>query len=176
MRPEKTAMVDELRGRMRDAAFLILADYRGLDVGALTALRNQLRAVEAELHVVPNRLLRVAAREVGQHGLEPALKSPSALVSGRGDLARVAKVLRDFIKDKNMPVVKLGALQGALLTADQVAQIADLPSREQLYGMLVGTLAAPMSGLVRALNQKLASIVYVLKAVQEKKEKEQPRA
>ena len=57
-----------------------------------------------------------------------------------------------------------------------MAQIADLPSREQLYGMLVGTLAAPMSGLVRALNQKLASIVYVLKAVQEKKEQEQPRA
>ena len=176
MRPEKNAMVAELRGRMKDAAFLILTDYRGLDVSAMTALRNQLHAVQAELHVVQNRMLRVVARELGQTGLEPALKGPSAMVSGRGEVASAAKVLRDFIKDKTLPVIKLGALQGVTLTADQVAEIADLPSRLQLYGMLVGTLAAPMTGLVRVLNQKVASIVYVLKAVQEQKEKEQPQA
>jgi len=169
MRPEKTAIVDELRGRLQDAAFLILADYRGLDVGALAALRNQLHGVQAELHVVPNRLLRVAARAAGRAGLEPALRSPSALVSGRGDVARAAKVLRDFTKERSLPVVKLGALPGVTLTRAQVEQIAELPPREQLYGQLVGTLAAPLGGLVRVLHQKLASVVYVLKAVQEKK-------
>ncbi|MCX6997125.1 MAG: 50S ribosomal protein L10 [Kiritimatiellaeota bacterium] len=176
MRPEKIAMVAELRSQVQAASFLILTDYRGLDVSAMTALRHQLHAAQAEFHVVQNRLLRVVARELGQPGLEPALKGPSAMVSGRGDMARAAKVLRDFSRDKNLPVVKLGVVQGAVLTPAEVAQIADLPPRAQLYGLLVGTLAAPMSGLVRALNQKLASIVYVLKAFQERKTKEQPQA
>jgi large subunit ribosomal protein L10 len=93
------------------------------------------------------------------------------MISGSGDVALAAKVLRDFIKEKEKPVVKIGALQGAILSAVDVRSLADLPSREQLYGMLVGTLAAPMQRLVGTLNQKLASVVYVLKAYQEQKEK-----
>ncbi|TAN38927.1 MAG: 50S ribosomal protein L10 [Verrucomicrobia bacterium] len=171
MRLEKQSIVNELRGKMQDATFLILTDYKGLNVAAMNELRGKLRDAQAEFHVVQNSLVRLVAKDLGQAGLEPGLTGPSAMISGRGDVARAAKVLRDFIKDKEKPTIKIGALQGAILSAQDVAMLADLPSREQLYGQLVGTLAAPMQRLVGALNQKLASVVYVLKAYQEQKEK-----
>ena len=171
MRLEKQSIVNELRKQMKDAAFLILTDYKGLDVTAMGTLRSRLRNAQAEFHVVQNSLVRLVAKELGQTGLEPALLGPSAMISGRGDVARAAKVLRDFIKEKEKPVIKIGTLQGAILSAQDVVRLAELPSREQLYGQLAGTLAAPMQRLVGALNQKLASVVYVLKAYQEQKEK-----
>jgi len=156
---------------MQGAQFLILADYKGLDVASMSDLRNRLRGAQAQIHVVQNSLVRLVAKDLGQAGLEPGLTGPSAMISGSGDVALAAKVLRDFIKEKEKPVIKIGALQGAILSAQDVKTLADLPSREQLYGMLVGTLAAPMQRLVGTLNQKVASVVYVLKAYQEKQEK-----
>ena len=156
---------------MQGAQFLIVTDYKGLDVAGMSQLRSKLRGVQAEFHVVQNSLVRLVAKDLGQAGLEPGLTGPSAMISGSGEVALAAKVLRDFIKEKEKPTVKIGALQGAILSAQDVGAIADLPSREQLYGMLVGTLAAPMQRLVGTLNQKLASVVYVLKAYQEQKEK-----
>jgi len=171
MRLEKQSIINDLRTRMQKAQFVILADYKGLDVAAMNDLRGRLRGAAAEFHVVQNSLVRLVAKDLGQSGLEPGLTGPSAMISGSGDVALAAKVLRDFIKEKEKPVVKIGALQGAILSAVDVRSLADLPSREQLYGMLVGTLAAPMQKLVGTLNQKLASVVYVLKAYQEQKEK-----
>jgi len=171
MRLEKQSIVNDLRARMKAAQFVILTDYKGLNVAAMNDLRGRLHAAAAEFHVVQNSLVRLVAKDLGQAGLEPGLTGPSAMISGSGDVARVAKVLRDFIKEKEKPAIKIGALQGAILSAKDVGVLADLPSREQLYGQLVGTLAAPMQRLVGVLNQKLASVVYVLKAYQEQKEK-----
>jgi len=171
MRLEKQSILNELRARMKGAQFLIVTDYKGLDVAGMSQLRSKLRGVQAEFHVVQNSLVRLVAKDLGQAGLEPGLTGPSAMISGSGDVAQAAKVLRDFIKEKEKPVIKIGALQGAILSAQDVKTLADLPSREQLYGMLVGTLAAPMQRLVGTLNQKVASVVYVLKAYQEKQEK-----
>ncbi len=171
MRLEKQSIINELRARMQGAQFLIVTDYKGLDVAGMSQLRSKLRGVQAEFHVVQNSLVRLVAKDLGQAGLEPGLTGPSAMISGSGDVAQAAKVLRDFIKEKEKPTIKIGALQGAILSAKDVGMLADLPSREQLYGQLVGTLAAPMQQLVGVLNQKLASVVYVLKAYQEQKEK-----
>ena len=171
MRLEKQSIVRDLRAKMQAAQFVILTDYKGLNVAAMNELRSRLRGVHAEFHVVQNSLVRLVAKDLGQAGLEPGLTGPSAMISGSGDVAHAAKVLRDFIKEKDKPAIKIGALQGAILSAKDVSTLADLPSREQLYGQLVGTLAAPMQRLVGVLNQKLASVVYVLKAYQEQKEK-----
>jgi large subunit ribosomal protein L10 len=171
MRLEKQSIVRDLRARMQGAQFVILTDYKGLNVAAMSDLRGRLRGAQAEFHVVQNSLVRLVAKDLGQTGLEPGLTGPSAMISGSGDVAQAAKVLRDFIKEKEKPTIKIGALQGAILSAKDVSTLADLPSREQLYGQLVGTLAAPMQQLVGVLNQKLASVVYVLKAYQEQKEK-----
>lgn len=171
MRPEKVTIVEELRGRLKDAQYVILADYRGMSVARTENLRRQLRGVGAEAHVVPNRLFRIAGKDVTPAGFEAALKGPSLMVYGKGDVSQAAKVLRTFAKENEMPVVKLGALQGALLSKADVDAIALLPPREALLAQLVGLLAAPMQRLVGVLQAKTASILYVLKAIQEKKEK-----
>lgn len=169
MRPEKIVIVEELRHKIKDSAFLILTDYRGMSVARTESLRRQLRGVGAEAQVVPNRLFRRAGQDLMPSGLDDALKGPSLLVCGQGDVTQTAKVLKTFIKENEMPVIKQGAMRGALLSRADVEALAALPAREVLLAMLLGTLAAPMTSLVGVLQQKVASIVYVLKAIEEKK-------
>lgn len=171
MRPEKKSIVDELRGKVSDATFVILADYRGLSVAKTEELRRRLGGVSAQFQVIQNRLFRLVAKELSYKGFDEGIKGPSAMVYGKGDVVQAAKVLRDFIKENELPVIKLGSLDGAVLSAADVTELAGLPSKTELHAMLVRTLAAPMTQLVGVMQQKVASIVYVLKAVEEKKGK-----
>ena len=173
MRPEKQAIFDELKTKLADSVFVILTDYKGLSVAKTEDLRRRLRGAKASFQVVQNRLFKQVAKTVSYEGFEPALKGPSAMVFGGGDVVQAAKILRDFIKENSLPVVKIGALEGTILSAADVDKLASLPSRETLLAQAVGTIAAPLTRLVGVLQQKVASVVYVLKAVQEKKEKAQ---
>jgi large subunit ribosomal protein L10 len=172
MRPEKASIYAEIRRKVSESPFVILADYRGLNVLKMQDLRRRLRGANANIQVVKNRMFRHVAGELGVRVEDPTLSGPSAMVYGKGDVVSVAKVLKDFIKENDKPKIKAGAMQGTLLTAQDVQSLAALPSRETLLSMVVGTIAAPMSGLVGVLNQKVASLLYVLQAVKEKKEKE----
>lgn len=171
MRSEKTSIIEELRNKVKDSSFLIVADYQGLNVGKTEELKRRLRGVKAQFQVIQNRMFKRVASELKQPGLEKGIAGPSAMVYGKGDVVQAAKVLKDFIKENNLPAIKIGSLQGAVLSADDVQQLANLPSREVLLATLVGTIAAPLTQLVGVLQQKVASVVYVLKAIQEKKEK-----
>ena len=170
MRPEKEAIVREIKEHLSGATFAILTDFTRMDMMKTAALRKKLRETEARFQVVPNRLFRVVAKELNYTGIEAGLVGPTAIVYGAGDVAATAKTLREFIKGNNkIPVVKLGYMDGSALTAAQVDVLATLPPKKVLQGMLVGTIAAPMSNLVGVMSQKLASLVYVLKAAAEKK-------
>jgi len=170
MRPEKEAIVSEIRGRISDAVFVILADYRGLTVAKTEELKNRLRGVDAHFQVVQNRMFDRVARELEYTGLEEGTKGPSAMVFGNGDVVQAAKILKDFVKENDLPVVKVGTLEGVILSNADIEHLAMLPSREQLLAQVVGTIAAPLTQIVGVLQQKVASIVYVLKAAQQKKE------
>jgi len=171
MRPEKTAIVEEIRSKITDAVFVILADYRGLTVAKTEELKGKLRGVDAHFQVVQNRMFQRVARELDYTALggEKA-KGPSAMVFGNGDVVQAAKILKDFIKENELPVIKVGTLEGVILSQEDIEHLATLPSRDQLLAQVVGTIAAPLSQLVGVFQQKVASVVYVLKAVQEKKE------
>jgi large subunit ribosomal protein L10 len=170
MRPEKEAIVREIKEQLSGATFAILTDFTTMDTTKTAALRKKLRETDARYQVVPNRLFRVVAKELNYTGIEAGLKGPTAIVYGAGDVAATAKALREFIKGNNkIPVVKLGHLDGAVLSAAEVDVLATLPSKKVMQGMLVGTIAAPMSNLVGVMSQKLASLVYVLKAAADKK-------
>ena len=170
MRPEKQAIAREIQEQLAGATFAILTDFTRMDTAKTAALRKKLRETDARFQVVPNRLFRAVAKDLGYVGIEAGLKGPTALVYGAGDVAATAKALREFIKGNNkIPVVKLGHLDGATLSAADVEVLATLPSKKTMQGMLVGTIAAPMSNLVGVMSQKLASLVYVLKAVADKK-------
>ena len=170
MRPEKQAIAREIKEQLSGATFAILTDFTSMDTAKTAALRKKLRETDARFQVVPNRLFRAVAKDLGYVGIEAGLKGPTALVFGAGDVAATAKTLREFIKGNNkIPVVKLGHMDGPTLTAADVEVLATLPSKKTMQGMLVGTIAAPMSNLVGVMSQKLASLVYVLKAAAEKK-------
>lgn len=169
MRPEKEAIVREIREQLSDAAFVILADFTQMNTVKTAELRGALRESEARFQVVPNRLFRVAAKEAGYEGLEAGLTGPTAMIFGAGDVAAASKAVRDFAKANKVPVIKIGQMEGAALTAADIEVLATLPSKKVMQGMLVGTIAAPMSNLVGVMSQKLASLVYVLKAAADKK-------
>lgn len=169
-RPEKTSITGELKGHIEGSVFVILTDFAGMKVEHSAQLRNELHPHKTEFHVVKNRLFEKAVESTELAGLCDHLSGPTAMITGSGDVVTVAKILKKFSKENDLPTVKMGALRGVILSAADVATLADLPSREELLGQFVGTLAAPMTQTVGVLNQKLSSLLYVLKAVQDKKE------
>ncbi len=173
MRSEKKSIADEYRRMVEGADYLILADYRGLDVPGVNELRRRLGKQNAGVHVIKNRLFRIAADGSSFEGLRGFLEGPSALIVGRGDVVETAKLLKEFIKEHELPRIKAGVIGGRIIEGKQFERLANLPSRQQLLGQLVGTIAAPMTQLVGLLSRKAASIVYVLQAVKEQKEKKQ---
>lgn len=170
MRPEKESIANELKERLADSEYLFLTDYKGLSVDKTQELRKRLHETSARIMVVRNRIMSHVSAEHGLEGLKPGLSGPTAMVYGSGDVVGTAKVLKEFVKENEMPVVKLGALDGQILTAGEINDLANLPSREELLAKVVGTLAAPLSQMVGVLNQKVASLVHVLNAVKVKKE------
>lgn len=169
MRPEKEAMLTEIRDRVEDSVFVILTDYGSMDVETTQELRGKLREVDAEFHVVKNRLFKHLAEDVGGESLKEGLTGRSAMVTGKGEVTDVARVLRDFIKDKEVPTLKMGAMEGAFLSEADLKALATMPSKDEMRAKLLGTLVAPMQQTVGVLNQKVLSLLYVLKAAEAKK-------
>jgi large subunit ribosomal protein L10 len=164
-RPEKVAVVDEVRARLSSANAALLTEYRGLGVGELARLRRSLREAGGEYKIYKNTLVRFAVRDLGLEGLETLLVGPTAIAFVETDAASVAKALRDFARTNPNLVVKGGLLGAKVLSAADAGALAELPSREQLLAQLAGAIAAPMqtfAGLLQALPRNFA---YGLKAL-----------
>lgn len=167
-RADKVAIVAEIAGKLRDSQAVFVSEYRGLSVGQLASVRNNLRQSDAEHVVYKNTLARLAVREVGLEGLEEFLTGPTALTFVKGDVAGAAKSLRDSSKTLPALVVKGGVLGESTLSQSDVAALADLPSREELLAQFAGALQAPLvktAGLLQALPRNFA---YGLSALIEK--------
>ena len=163
-RPEKVAVVDEVKGRFEAADAAILTEYRGLTVKDLAGLRRSLRDSGGDYKIYKNTLVRFAAADLGLE-LEEMLTGPTAIAFVDGDAVGVAKALRDFARTNPNLVVKGGLLGDKLLSAKDAGALADIPPREVLLARLAGGLAAPMqqfAGLLQALPRNLA---YGLKAL-----------
>jgi large subunit ribosomal protein L10 len=158
-RPEKVAVVEEVREHLGSSSAAILTEYRGLKVGDLATLRRQLRTAGADYKIFKNTLVRRATADSDQEALNEYLKGPTAIVFVRDDVGAVAKVLRDFGRVHPQLIVKGGLLGTQLLDATRASALADLPSREALLAQLAGAIAAPMrqfAGLLQALPRSLA--------------------
>jgi len=164
-RPEKVAVVDEVREHLREADAAILTEYRGLKVKDLAQLRRSLSPTGTEYRIYKNTLVRFAARDLGLDHLEQLLEGPTAIAFVKGDAAGAAKAIRDFGRTNPALVIKGGVLGTKVMSADEAVALADLPSREVLLARLAGAIAAPMqqfAGLLQALPRNLA---YGLKAL-----------
>jgi large subunit ribosomal protein L10 len=164
-RDQKTAVVDEIAGELQEADAIFAVDYRGITVSQVADLRVKLRDADARFRVVKNSLSERAADKAGLDTLKPMLVGPTALAFVNGDAALAAKALNDTARQLNLLDFKGGLLNGSALTADDVRSIARLPSREVLYAQLVGTVAAPLTGLARGLNALVGGLAIQLQAI-----------
>jgi large subunit ribosomal protein L10 len=169
MRPEKISILQEARSNLEGSAYAFLIGYQGLSVEQMADLRGRLRPGGGRVWVARNSFIRKAATELGYGAPEVFFKGTSALVFGQGDPTATAKLLRAYAKERPVVTIKGGWMRSRNLSTEEIGALADLPPREVLLATVVGTIAAPLSRLVGVLNQKVASIVYVLKAIEEKK-------
>ena len=167
-RPEKVAVVDEVRRRFDSAGAAILTEYRGLAVKDLAALRRSLQEAGGEYKIYKNTLVRFAVRDLGLGALEDMLEGPTGIAFVERDAVGVARALRDFSRVNPNLVFKGGLLGQSVLSPDDARALAEIPPREVLLARLAGALAAPLTqfaGLLQALPQNLA---YGLKALIDK--------
>ncbi|HVW21837.1 MAG TPA: 50S ribosomal protein L10 [Opitutaceae bacterium] len=164
MRAEKNYLIAEIESHLKKSDYLILANFTGTTVSEVAELREKLAAEKAEFHVVKNSSLRVAAKGLGLPDLDNALTGPTAVVVGGKNSAGVAKILRQFFKDKQKVQVKAGVLSKKLITSKEVEQLADMPSLDRLQAQLLGLLSQPASRFVRVIAAVPQGAVNVLQA------------
>jgi large subunit ribosomal protein L10 len=164
MRPEKTSIVDDLSARLNQSPFLIVTEYTGMNVTQFSELRIRLAGAGAQCKVVKNTFLRRAAAEVGYPDLAANLNGQTAIVTGESDVCAAAKILKNFSAEFQKPTVKVGVLDKAMLSKEQIRALADLPPKEVLQAHLLGVLKAPLQKLVVLLNEPGASLARLLKA------------
>jgi large subunit ribosomal protein L10 len=168
-REQKAATIEALAEEIKTSEAVFAVDYRGISVPQAAELRTKLRDADATFRVVKNSLTERAADQVGAETLKPLLTGPTALTFVRGDAALAAKAIADLARTTQLVPFKGGLMNGDVLHADQIRAISRLPSREVLYGQLVGIVASPISGLVRTLNALVGGLAVALGQVQEKK-------
>lgn len=168
-RQQKAAMVDEVSGLLARAQAIVVAEYRGLDVEAVTKLRKQARSQGVRLRVLKNTLARRAVNDTPFAGLADKLVGP-LMYGFSSDPVAAAKVLAGFAKDNDKLVVKAGAMPNVVLDEAGVKALATLPSRDELLAQLMATMRAPIGQFVRTLNEVPARLVRTLAAVRDAKQ------
>jgi large subunit ribosomal protein L10 len=169
-RDQKTQVVEDVAAQIEGAEAVFAVDYRGISVPQVAALRQQLTEAGARFRVVKNTLTMRAAEQAGAEDLKALLEGPTAFtfVAGEGaDVALAAKALAQFRREHELLDFKGGRMNGEPLTIEQIQDLARLPARNVLDGMLVGTLASPITGLVRGLNQLIAGLALQLGQIAE---------
>jgi large subunit ribosomal protein L10 len=170
-RQQKEAAVKEIGAQVSQSQAVVLAEYRGLAVGALTNLRKRARGSGVYLRVLKNTLVRRAVADTPFAGLAEKMVGPLAYGMS-SDPVKVAKVLHDFSRENDKFVIKGGAMPNTVMSVADVAALARMPSRAELLATLLGTMQAPIAQFVRTLNEVPGRFVRTLAAVREQKEKQ----
>ena len=165
---KKKAVVAEISAQLTKAKAIVVAEYRGLEVGRMTELRAKARKAGVYLRVMKNTLVRRAVKDTPFDKLAEKMVGP--LVYGiSSDPVASAKVLNDFAKANERFVIKAGGLPNSVISAKEVTALALMPSREELLAKLLGTMQAPIAQFARTLNEVPARFVRTLAAVHDKR-------
>jgi large subunit ribosomal protein L10 len=155
MRAEKNYLIAEVETHLKKSDYVILTNFTKVTVADVADLRAKLAVEKAEFHVVKNSSLRVAAKALGLPEFENALTGPTAVVVGGKNSAGVAKILKKFFQDKQKLEIKVGVLEKRIITAADLAKIADLPPFEALRAQLLGLFMQNAAAFVRVLDAKV---------------------
>ena len=164
-RDQKTEVVEEVAAQIEGSEAVFAVDYRGISVPQAAELRQKLTEAGARFRIVKNTLTLLAAEKAGADDLKDLLEGPTAftfVTAEGGDVALAAKALAQFRREHDLLDFKGGRMNGEPLTIDQIQDLARLPGVDVLHGQLVGTLASPVTGLVRGLNQLIAGLAQQL--------------
>jgi large subunit ribosomal protein L10 len=168
-RDQKAVVIEEIATHIKESEAVFAVDYRGITVAQVAELRTKLREGDATFTVVKNSLTERAADQAGAEGLKDFLAGPTALTFVRGAIAVAAKAVADYARATQLLPFKGGLMGGDALDVEQIRSLSRLPSREVLYGQLVGMVASPVSGLVRTLGALVGGLAVALGQVNEKK-------
>jgi len=171
MRPEKASIVSDLAEELNRSPFVLVTDYQRMKVDQFGDLRNRLAPAGAEVRVVKNSFLKRAMNDSGLPDVADKLSGQTAIVTGQKDVAPVAKILKTFAAEFKVAALKIGVIDKAVLSAQEIEALADLPSREVLLAQLLGLLVSPATKLVRLLNEPGASLARLLNAKAQKEGK-----
>jgi len=163
---DKEQVVTSLTERLKTAETVLVADYRGLTMPQIDALRTRLLESGARFSVVKNTLTRRAAEAAGSDALLALLEGPSAIafIETEGDMVAAAKALADSARETRILVIKGGVMQGRTMTAPEVESLATLPSIEVLRGQVLGAIIAPLSSLIGLVSAPLQNLYGLLDA------------
>ncbi len=159
---KKAQEVEVVTAKIKEAASVVVVDYRGLTVEQVTELRKQLREANVEMKVIKNGILRRAAEQAGLEGLGDVFVGPTAVAFSNEDVVAPAKIMNDFAKGADKLEIKGGIIEGNVSSVEEIVALAKLPSREGLLSMLLSVLQAPVR-----------NVAYAVKAVSESKEEEE---
>ncbi|NQY73288.1 MAG: 50S ribosomal protein L10 [Candidatus Margulisbacteria bacterium] len=166
---EKVDAVKTIRERIEASSVTVFADYRGLSVQDMTELRKQCRAINSDMTVIKNTLIRRALGDLGLNFSPKILEGPTVLVNTKDDPGKIAKAIYSFIKEKGFLAVKGGVLDGSMLEESTLKALSKLPSRDELIARTVGGLKSPISGLVMTLASPIRGFIGVVQAIKTKK-------
>lgn len=149
----KQPIVEEISANIKDAQSVVLVDYRGLTVEQDTNLRKQLREAGITYKVYKNTMMNFAFKGTDCESLTPYLEGPSAIAVSTTDATAPARILCKFAKDANNLEIKAGVVEGMAYDAAGIAEIAKIPSREELLSRLLGSMQSPVANFARVMNQ-----------------------
>jgi len=164
MRPEKANIVSDLSDELKESSFVLVADYQHMKVDDFSELRKRLAGAGAEIHVVKNSFLKRAMADSGFPAGDGKLTGQTAVVTGKRDVAPVAKAFKTFVTEFKKAMLKLGFIDRAVVSTADLEALADLPPENVLRAQLLGLLLSPATKLVRVLNEPGSSLARLLNA------------
>jgi large subunit ribosomal protein L10 len=168
-RTKKAQVIEEIRAAAQKSPLAVVADFKGMPVEEMTRFRVKLRESGGELLVVKNTLARIALAGGAHEVIKDHFRENCAIVLGQQDPVAVAKAVSDFAKTSKKLVVRHGSLDGKFLSAAQLDTLARLPGRNELLAQTLGTMKAVPTNFVSLLANAIRGVLYVLKAIEEKK-------
>ncbi|MEQ2130664.1 50S ribosomal protein L10 [Caldanaerobacter subterraneus KAk] len=172
-REKKQQIVAEFKDKLSKAQTVIFTSFSGLTVEDETVLRRKFKEANSEYKVYKNTLMTIAARELGYgDDLIKYFEGPTSVAFGYEDPVAPAKILTEFMKDHKGLELKVGIVNGKIVSPQEIEALAKLPSREELLAKALGSMKAPITNLVFVLSGTLRSLVYALNAIKEKKQVE----
>jgi len=165
----KEEKIAKIKENVDKAQVAIVTEYRGFTVEEITNLRRELQKNGADYMVTKNTLAKIAVKGTDYEVLDEVLKGPVAIAFGFEDPVSPAKVLSKFIKDTKKGEIVAAALDGKLLSANEAKALANLPSKEEIYAKMLGSINSPASGIVGSINAVMASLTRAVAAVRDKK-------